>query len=145
MHQMTRTVVSANPWNDVRSMEEIFEKLLSNPRGQATTQTLPIDVTERDGALIIKAAVPGVGAEELQIQVEQNVLSIRGEFKSETSENEKVYRREIGYGPFVRSLRIPEGFDLEKVDAVFSNGVVTISIPKSEEQKPKTIQVNVRS
>jgi HSP20 family protein len=142
---MTRTIVGVNPWNELRTMEEVFERLLGTQTRNTGAVALPIDVTERDGHLLIKAAVPGVDPNELQVQVEQNVLTIRGELKAETAEDEKVYRREISYGSFVRSLRLPDGYDVEKIEAEFKHGVVTIRVPKSEEQKPKTIQINVRS
>jgi HSP20 family protein len=125
-------------------MEEALERLFGSPSRTDGPAALPIDVTEREAGLMVKAAVPGVDPADLQVQVEQNVLTIRGEFRSETSEDEKVYRREIATGQFVRSLRIPDGFDLERIDAEFRHGVVTVTIPKSEQQKPKTIQVNVR-
>lgn len=126
-------------------MDEVLERLFGQVPARTNALALSIDVTERGDNLIVKAAVPGVDPNELEVKVEQNVLTIKGEFKTETEENEKVYRREIGYGQFVRSLRIPQGYDFENVDAEFKNGVVTISIPKSEAQKPKAIQVNVRS
>ena len=124
-------------------MDEVFERLLGTQNRGAVA--LPLDVTEAGENLIIRAAVPGIDPNELQVQVEQNVLTIRGEFKAETSEDEKVYRREISYGTFARSLRLPDGYDVDKIDAEFKNGVVTIRVPKSEQQKPKTIQINVRS
>jgi HSP20 family protein len=126
-------------------MDEVLERLFGPVPPRVNAQALPIDVSERGDYLIIRAAVPGVDPSEIEVKVENNVLSIRGEFKAEVEENEKVYRREISYGPFVRSLRIPQGYDLEKIDAEFRNGVVLISVPKSEAQKPKTIQINVRS
>jgi len=106
---------------------------------------LPLDILEQDGTLKIRAAVPGVEPNELEIQIEKNVLTIRGEISRENeSKDEKVYRREVSYGAFSRSVRLPDGLDFDKVDAQFKNGIVTISLPRVPEEKPKSIKVNVR-
>ena len=88
---MTKTLAGVSPWNELRTMDEVFERLLGTQNRGAVA--LPLDVTEAGENLIIRAAVPGIDPNELQVQVEQNVLTIRGEFKAETSEDEKVYRR----------------------------------------------------
>jgi len=141
-----KTLVSWNPTHDLRAMDEMLDRLFNGPRTTNTSAVLPIDVLEQDGKFILKSAIPGVNPEELDIQIENNVLSIKGEHKQEsTSEEAKVYRREVAYGAFSRSIRLPENLNLEAVDAEFKNGVVTISIPKVEEPKPQPIKVNVRS
>ena len=74
------------------------------------------------------------------------MLTIRGETRHEAqSEDEKVYRRELSYGKFARSIRLPEGLNVDAAEADFKNGVVTVSIPRLPEEKPKTLQVNVRT
>jgi HSP20 family protein len=108
--------------------------------------SLPIDITEQDGTLYIRASVPGIEPSELSVSIEKNVLTIRGETQQPTvGENEKVYRRELTYGAFARSVRLPEGLNLELVDAEFKNGTVTIKLPRLPEEKPKSIQITVRN
>jgi HSP20 family protein len=141
-----KTLMSWNPTNDLRTMDEALERLFGSQRSFNSATILPIDVYEQDGNFIVRAAVPGVAPEDLNVQVEKNVLSISGEHKqAEATEDTKVYRREVNYGTFSRSVRLPENLNLEAVDAEFKNGVVTISIPKIEEPKPQPIKINVRS
>ena len=145
-NQSMKTLVNWNPTNDLKLMEEVFERLMSPTRQPNGAGVLPVDVLEQEGKLVIRAAVPGVAPENLDVQVENNVLSIKGEHKQEqTSEDAKIYRREVAYGSFSRSIRLPENLNLEAVDAEFKNGVVTISIPKVEEPKPQPVKINVRS
>lgn len=143
-----RTIVNLNPTPEFRAFEEVFERLIGTP-SRPTTQivhSLPVDITEYDSKFYIRAAVPGVNPEELDIQIEKNVLTIRGELKSiNQSADEKVYRREVSYGAFARSIRLPEGLDLSAVSADFANGIVSISIPRLPEEKPQSVKVNVRT
>ena len=144
---MLRSLVNVDPAQDLRSFDEFVERLFG-PASRPTVQSLnlPIDVTERDGKLFIKAAVPGVDPNELQVTVENNVLSIRGESRQEASnEHEKVYRREVSYGSFSRSIRLPERLDLNGIEASFDRGMVTISIPRIPEEKPQALRIQVKS
>lgn len=140
-----RTLVNVNPAAELRAMEEMFDRVFGAP-ARTSTASLPIDITEREGKLFVRAAVPGVEPGELDIQIEKNVLTIRGETKAEAAtEDEKVYRREVSYGAFARSIRLPEGLDLDAADAEFKNGMVTVTLPRLPEEKPKALKVNVRS
>ncbi len=139
-----RTLVNLNPASDLRTMEEVFDRLFGAPTRQPASAVagLPIDVLEREGNLIIRASVPGVNPSDLDIQIEKNVLTIRGEARAETEhKDEKVYRREVGYGAFARSVRLPEGLDFSAVSADFSNGIVTITLPRLPEEKPQSVKV----
>ena len=143
-----RTLVSMNPTAEFRAMEEMFDRIFwapSRANGVPAT-TLPLDILERAGELVIRAAIPGIDPNDLDVQVEENVLTIRGESRQESeSGEEKVYRREIATGRFARSVRLPEGLDLNRIDAEFRNGIVTITLPRQPEEKPKTLKVNVRN
>lgn len=144
---MLRTLVNVNPTREFRAMEDLFESLFATPnRPTSQTLSLPIDITERDNTLYVKAHVPGVDPSELEITVEGNILTLRGETKSESFEQKevKVYRREVITGAFARSIRLPEGLDLSKVDAEFKNGVVTIALPRVPEEKPASLKIQVR-
>jgi len=129
-------------------MEEIFDHLFGTPARSSNNPagTLAIDIYEQDGVLNIRAAVPGIEPKDLEIQIEKNVLTIRGETRHESeSKEQKVYRREVSYGAFSRSVRLPEDLNLDAVDAEFKNGIVTISLPRLPEEKPKSVKVTVRT
>jgi HSP20 family protein len=142
---MLKTLVNVEPLHELRSMEDMFDRFFGQPsRPVASTATLPVDITEREGNLVIRAAVPGVDPNALEITIENNVLSIRGESKNETqSETDKVYRREVSYGAFSRSIRLPERLDLDAVSADFNHGMVTITLPRLPEPKPEVRKVQV--
>lgn len=142
-----KTLVHVNPLTEFRSLDEVMERFFGRtPAISANATILPIDVFEKDGKFVVRASVPGVKPEDLDVQIENNVLTIRGETKS-TFENTdvKVYRREISYGSFARSIRLPENLNLDQVDAEFTNGNVTISIPRAEEEKPLARKVEIRT
>ena len=143
---MLRTLVNVDPRNEFRAMEDVLEKLFGHPsRPVPGTSTLPVDITEKDGALLIKAAVPGIAPNDLEISIENSVLSISGETKSESqSENEKIYRREVSYGAFSRSIRLPERLNFDQVSADFNHGMLTVTIPRIPEEKPLVVRVPVR-
>lgn len=142
-----RTLVNVNPAAEIRAFEEMFERLFATPRvPNPATHALPIDVLERENKLVVRASVPGIDPNALEVQVEANVLTISGVTASDSeTSNEKVYRREITTGRFSRSLRLPEGLDLDKIEAEFRHGVVTITLPRQEEEKPKSIRIAIRN
>ncbi len=146
--RMIRTLVNMNPTSEARTFEEIFEQLFGAQTRNVSpaTSTLPIDVLEREGNLVIRTAVPGIEPSDLEIQIENNVLTIRGETQNEAeSKEDKVYRREVSYGAFSRSVRLPENLNVEAVSAEFKNGIVSITLPRVEEEKPKAFRVPVKT
>lgn len=145
---MVRSLVNLNNGREFRAMEEVFEQLFGSPvkPNGTPTNALPIDVTEKEGNLVVRASVPGIEPNELEIQIENDVLTIRGETKHQSeSKDERVYRREMSYGSFARSVRLPDNLNLDSVDAEFKNGIVTITLPRVPEEKPKAIKVGVRT
>lgn len=135
-------IIAFNPLEDVRRFEESFNRLFSAPA--PTSHNIPIDVTEQDGRVSIRAAVPGISPEELEVSIEKNVLTIKGEHRQETvSEDTKVFRRENTYGVFQRSIRLSENLNTDAVEASFRHGIVTITIPRREEEKPKCVRIPV--
>jgi len=145
---MLRTLVNVNPTSDARSLEDVFDRLFGTPIRPYVPQagTLPLDVYEVEGKLVLKAAVPGIDPSDLDIQIENNVLTIKGETRHEEESKEaKIYRREVSYGSFSRSVRLPEGLNLDAVEADFKNGLVTISLPRIPEEKPKSVKISVKS
>ena len=102
----------------------------------------PIDVYEDDEEVTVKAELPGLSKDDVEITVENGVLTLRGEKEQTEEKQEKDYHRvERRYGRFERSFRLPEYADDTNADATFSDGILTISLPKKETAKAKTIEV----
>ncbi|MCE2575224.1 Hsp20/alpha crystallin family protein [Komagataeibacter sp. FNDCR2] len=117
-----------------------FERLWS-PREAAFNIVPAIDVVEKDTAYTLVAELPGMDEKNIELKVSGNVLSIRGEKCEESTEEQKNYHySERRFGSFMRSFPIPEGVDTAKIDASFSNGLLTVSLPKTPEaQKDEKI------
>ena len=143
---MLRTLVNLNPAGEYRALEDMIDRAFGAPfRSVPTVGVLPVDILEREGALVVRAAIPGIDPNELELTIEKNVLTIKGAVAYPTTENERVYRREVSQGAFSRSLRLPDGLDESKFDAQFANGVVTITLPRLPEEKPRSLKLNVRT
>jgi HSP20 family protein len=107
-----------------------------------STEDLAVDMYETMDEVVVKAALPGVKPEQLDINIAGDVLNIRGESNEETNDEQQDYiRRERRYGSFSRSVTLPSGLQADKADAKFENGMLTLKIPKSEQMKPRTIKV----
>jgi len=107
------------------------------------TQAMPVDVAENADGYTFKASVPGIKPEELDITIEDNVLTIRAERKAEES-NEELRWQERYYGKLERSFRLPVEVDANKAEAKIEHGVLTLSLPKAETVKPKAIKVQAK-
>ncbi len=104
-------------------------------------QTLGINVREEDNAYVLSALVPGLQAEDLNIQVLEDVVRIEGEYK--TDENNYLVR-ELPLGSFSRTLRLPVAIEADSVEAKIADGILTLTLPKAESARPKKIQVKVK-
>ena len=134
------------------SLQEQFNRLFNeawerNPQDASLTAWAPaVDIYETEHELVVKADIPEIKPEELDIRVENNILTIRGERKFEKKVNEDNYLRvERTYGSFARSFSLANTVNSEAIKADYKNGVLTLSIPKREEAKPKQIKVNVEA
>ncbi len=144
------TLVKYNPFADVddvptglRVFQDTINRLLSD---QTTTRPWApaVDILETDNELVLKADIPGVDPKDVDIQLENGTLTLKGERKFEREENNKGFHRlERSYGSFVRYFTVPETVESENVRAVFDNGVLTVTLPKKEVAKPKAIKVQV--
>jgi HSP20 family protein len=103
---------------------------------------LPLDLIEEEGQYIVKASMPGVEPDQVEITLTDNILTIKGESKRESEDKQSNYHvRERHYGSFMRQISLPMGVDAENVEATHENGVLTLRLPKSEASKPKKISV----
>jgi HSP20 family protein len=104
-----------------------------------------VDILEKDGKIILRAEIPGMTEKEIELKVEGDTLILKGERKMESEDKKSNYHRiERSYGSFTRSFRLPDTVDSEKIDADYKNGVLTITIPKKSEVKPREIPVKVQ-
>jgi HSP20 family protein len=104
----------------------------------------PVDVYEDESAIQLKLEVPGLDEKDIDIRLENNVLTVKGERKLEKETKEENYRRiERRYGSFTRSFTLPNTVSSEEVKAGYDKGVLTISLPKKEAAKPKQIKIEV--
>ncbi|MBV9768504.1 MAG: Hsp20/alpha crystallin family protein [Bryobacterales bacterium] len=105
-----------------------------------------MDIIETENELVLKADVPGVELKDIDIQLENGTLTVKGERKFEKEErNRGFHRMERSYGSFVRYFTVPDTVDAENVKADYQNGVLTITLPKKEIAKPKAIKVQVNN
>jgi HSP20 family protein len=101
-----------------------------------------VDISESDDKITVKAEVPGLDAKDIQISLVGDVLTVKGEKKSEREEKKENYHLvERSYGSFSRSLKLPATVDADKIEATYKQGVLTVECPKKEEVKPKTIDI----
>ncbi len=141
-----------NRWEPFRSnlgvesqVNRIFNELFDRSQESNLTTWAPaVDIFEGQNELVVKADLPDIKPEELDIRVENNILTIRGERKFEKKVDEKNYLRvERSYGSFARSFSLANTVNAEAIKADYKDGVLTLTIPKREEAKPKQIKVNV--
>ena len=107
---------------------------------QPQQRALGVSVSEQDDAYVLSALVPGLKAEDLNIQVLENVVSIEGEYQAADSD---YLLNELPSGPFRRALRLPTEIQAEKVEARIADGVLTLNLPKAESARPKRINISV--
>ena len=145
-----RTLSRWEPFRGVSSLQEQINRVFSDVldrqgEGSNLTAWAPaVDIYETEHELVVKADLPDVKPENLDIRVENNILTIRGERKFEKKVEENNYLRvERSYGSFARSFSLANTVNSEAIKADYQNGVLTLTIPKREEAKPKQIKVNV--
>jgi len=129
-----------------KAMDRLFETSFVRPVLPAVFGASPaLDMYETDNEVVVKATVPGVKPEDIQVTVTGNTLTIKGEVKAEEDVKRRSYvYRERRYGEFVRSIGLPGDVETDKATAEFEHGVLTLRIPKAESAKPKTVQVQAK-
>jgi len=131
-----------------RAVEELFGELarpVSASKGQEGTRSWQplVDIVETEQAYEVRAELPGIAREDVQLSIDDNVLTLSGERKLEKDANQESYRRrERAYGTFSRAFTLPAQVNAEGIQASFKDGVLTITVPKAEQAKPRTISIN---
>ncbi len=144
-------LVRWDPFRELETLRDEVERVFDTffgRRGLAGREPvfLPaIDVEETDDAFIVRAELPGMKKEDIKITLTEDSLTLSGERKREKEEKNKVYHRmEIAYGKFVRTIEFPVDVDPSKAKAVYKDGILEITIPKSEKAKPKEIEIEIK-
>lgn len=130
-----------------RDMNQLFDSFFRNDDSFTglSVWTPAVDIVERDGEYEVRMELPGVRKDDVRITIENNVLTIRGDKKPPSAEEEKGYRRvERSYGSFLRSFALPTTVRAEKIEALVADGILTVRLPKADEARAKEIEVNVK-
>lgn len=134
-----------DPFGLRREIDRVFGEFFAPVEGTTATLTPPMDISETKDAIIVKAELPGVEQKDIHVTLQDGVLTIKGEKVQEKEEKDVNYHKvERHYGSFLRTIALPSSIDQNKVKAGFKNGVLSITIGKKEESKPKTIHVEVK-
>lgn len=148
---MAATVTRWNPVGELmefrnamdRMFDERFRPALRNASSEDLGRsTLAMDVTETNDEFVVTAAIPGIAPENVNIEIEDDVLTISGEFNERTkNEGEHYIRQELRYGSFQRALRLPPTIDADKADAQFEHGMLRLVLPKRPEARSRTLKI----
>jgi HSP20 family protein len=142
-----------DPFREFSTLQDRMNRLFHDSFGEGRDEALTttgfapaVDVYEDEHNVTLKIEVPGIDEKDIDVRIENNVLTVHGERKFEKEEKEENYRRiERQYGSFTRSFTLPNTVDSEKVNANYEKGVLKITLAKKAEAKPKQIKVNVGS
>jgi HSP20 family protein len=140
-------IVRWDPSRDIDSLQSefnrVFDSFLGNSAGSGARRWVPaMDLVESDDHLVLRADLPGLSTDDVNIEVKDNVLTVSGERRAEhTDKSDGYYRVERAFGSFSRSLSLPRGVDADAIGAEFSDGVLEVRIPKPEERKPHRVTI----
>jgi HSP20 family protein len=147
------TLMHWQSWSDIDSIRHQFDQLfdelapLARPgliKGNRATWSPAIEVKATEAEVIVRAELPGIDGKDLDVQVTRESVSISGEYKSETkSEDHQVYRSEFRYGSFRRVVPLPSAVQNDQVKADFKDGILTLTLPKVEADRPKVVKVDL--
>jgi HSP20 family protein len=140
-----------DPTSDFAAMRNVMDRLFDQSFGRIPAfrngedlgvASLGLDVYETNDSFVVKAAIPGVDPKDVDISVEDDILTIKGETQSKEESNEDSYvRRELRYGSFQRSLRLPPTVDADRAEAGFEHGMLKLTLPKKPEARARSIKI----
>jgi HSP20 family protein len=138
------SLTHSDPLANLRFFEDAFTRMLSEPR-TGRPWSPAVDIFETEDELVLKADVPEVDLKDIDLRVENQTLTLSGERKFDKEDSRKGYHRiERAYGQFTRTFALPSTVDTEKVEAGYSNGVLTIKLPKKAAAKPRQVKIEVK-
>jgi HSP20 family protein len=141
------SILKFSPFADVddmpamRHFQDAINRFISEPGTRPWTP--PVDILETENELLLRMDVPDIQLKDVEIRLENDTLTVKGERKFEQAQGKGYHRIERSYGTFARSFTLPNTVDTEKVRADYKNGVLTITLPKKEVAKPRTIRVEI--
>lgn len=141
-------MITRDPWSLLDQWQRELSQLPATRRDdtsrvEGSDWTPAVDIKEEDDKFVIHADIPGVSADEIEVSMDQNVLSIKGVRKHESTESTEGFKRiERSHGVFIRRFALPESVDAEHISASSKDGVLEVVIPKQEPQQPRRITVN---
>jgi HSP20 family protein len=146
------SIVRWEPWRDMMSLRDAMERMVEEgflrppmPFGLWSEGSLAVDMYETEENVVVKTTVPGVKAEEIDVSVTGDTLTIKAETKEEEEvQRENYLRRERRFGSLCRSVTLPGGLETDKAEADYSSGVLTLTFPKAEEVRPKSIKITTK-
>jgi HSP20 family protein len=134
-----------DPFASLRAFEDAVTRMMSEPR-TGRPWSPAVDIFETEDELVLRSDLPGVKLEDIDVRVENETLTVRGERRFEQEDKTKGFHRiERSYGNFVRSFSVPATVDTDKVAADYRDGVLTIRLPKKEAAKPRQVKVDVKA
>lgn len=151
---MDTDIVRWEPFQELVTLRQAMDKLFSDsfvrmPRISELEEGIvapPVDIYEDADKVGIKASMPGVKPEDIDINITPNSVTIKGTTESEKEvKDENFIRKERYYGTFTRTIALPTGLKIDKAEATMANGVLTLEIPKAEEVKPKTVKIKAKA
>jgi len=136
-------IIRWEPFREMSTLQGRMDRLFDQVWGGRQESWLPaVDVFDTKESVVLKAEIAGMDPDDIQIEVEDNVLTIKGERKFEEQvDEERYYRVERRFGSFQRSLALPQGVKADDIVAAYEDGILTVTVPKVEEEKPKKIEV----
>ena len=135
-----------NPLQEMRMMENLANRLWqSNDYSRCEDWDIPLDVMKKGDTFAVAASLPGIDAKDIEVSIEDNVLTIRAERKDPAADDKEITYlvNERPVGSFYRALRLPETIDTSKIQSSYKDGVLMITLPKAEELKKKQIKIDV--
>lgn len=146
-------LVKWEPFREMMSlrnaMDRLFEDSFVRPSRiwqDGGAELIPVDMYQTDNDVVVKASLPGFKPEEVDISISGDTLTIKGEHKEEKeTKDENYFRKELRYGSFNRVLPLPVQIKSDKAEALFENGVLTLTLPKADEVKPKQIKIKPKA
>jgi HSP20 family protein len=128
------------------AMDRLFDDAFTQPFGRSVGSQFPaVDLYQTEDDVVVKATIPGMKAEDVQISVTGDLFTLKGEYKEKEESREKTYHvREQHYGTFERTFSLPARVVADKARAEFEDGILTVTLPKADEVKPKTISVKAK-
>jgi HSP20 family protein len=139
-------IIRWDPFREMTQVQNQINRLVDQVWSGRQESWLPaVDVFDTKDAVVLKAELAGMDPDDIQMEVEDNVLTIKGERRFEEKvDEERYYRVERRFGSFQRSLALPQGVKAEEISAAYDDGILTVTVPKVEEEKPKRIEIKAQ-